>query len=208
MNFDRLKRLKRMFSGPTTDDKISAMQTKVDELTEKRDQIYTDTDGLAKKETELLEEGKASTSPIARRRIAAQISQLRKDLGRSNASIAIFNGQINILSTDIHNMKLLEASNLAQLPDAQKVTQNAVRAEEMIEALSSNAELVDALSATNDILTSDEELAILREFEQDDEAPEVEVNEEKEQEDAEAKRQEHCDAKLTSLDQRLGRADD
>jgi hypothetical protein len=118
----------------------------------------------------LLAQGKAAKSQVPRRRIAAQLAQVRKDITRHNTTTAMLNQQINIISTDIHNLTLIQQGEMAQLPDTEELTQNAVKAEEMLETLRADSELVGSLeTGMADAVTGDEELAILREFEAADE---------------------------------------
>ena len=120
----------------------------------------------------LLEQGKTTKSPVPRRRLAAQLAQLRKDIARQNTAAAMLNQQINIISTDIHNLTLIQQGEMAKLPEAAELTENAVKAEEMLESLKADSELVGSLeSGMEETLASEEELAILREFEEADEKP-------------------------------------
>jgi len=169
---DMFERIKRLFSGDVGDaQKINALAQRRASLAQRRDRIYEDIGGLEKKETELLEEGKRTSSQIARRRMAAQLAQLRRDIARQNTTANMLNQQINILSTDIHNLTLIQQGQAAELPTTEALTENAVKAEEMLETLSADAELVGGLATgMTDTITSDEELAILKEFEQADEA--------------------------------------
>ncbi len=79
----------------------------------------------------------------------------------------MLNQQINIISTDIHNLTLIQQGEMAQLPDTEELTENAVKAEELLETLSADSEMVEGLeTGMRDAVTSEEELAILREFEE------------------------------------------
>jgi hypothetical protein len=79
----------------------------------------------------------------------------------------MLNKQIDIISTDIHNLTLIQQGELAKLPDTAELTENAVRAEEMLETLVADADLVGSLgTGIEESLTSEDEQAILREFEQ------------------------------------------
>ncbi|MHC4093287.1 MAG: hypothetical protein ACYSVY_23960, partial [Planctomycetota bacterium] len=65
---------------------------------------------------------------------------------------------------------LIQQGEMAQLPDTTGLTENAVRAEEMLETLKADADLVGQLeTGMEEALSSDEEQAILREFEESDE---------------------------------------
>jgi hypothetical protein len=162
-----IDRIRQLFSGEGDEAaKINLLAERRAELAQRRDRIYEDIGKLERKEAELFEQGKAATSQVPRRRLAAQLAQLRKDIARQNATAAMLNSQIDIISTDIHNLTLIQQGELAKLPDTAELTENAVKAEEMLETLKADAELVGSLeTGMEESLTSDEELAILREFE-------------------------------------------
>ena len=169
---DVLERIKSLFSREGNEaQKINALAERRAALAQRRDRIYEDIGQLEKKEATLLDEGKKSSSQIARRRMAAQLAQLRKDIARQNTTANMLNQQINIISTDIHNLTLIQQGEVAQLPTTEELTENAVKAEEMLETLKADADLVGNLATGLDTtLTSADELAILKEFEEADQA--------------------------------------
>ncbi|MCH7993774.1 MAG: hypothetical protein IIB57_04940 [Planctomycetes bacterium] len=168
-----IDKIKSLFAGDGDEgDKINVLAERRAALAERRKRIYEDIGKLEKKEAQLLEEGKASKSQVPRRRLAAQLMQLRKDIGRQNTSAAMLNKQINIISTDIHNLTLIQQGEMAQLPDTTELTEHAVEAEEMLETLNADADMVGSLeTGMEQSLTSEEELAIMQEFEGADEQP-------------------------------------
>jgi hypothetical protein len=170
---DMFDRIRQLFSREGDESqKINALAERRAALAQRRDRIYEDIGRLEGRETELLEEGKRTSSQIARRRLAAQLAQLRKDIARQNTTANMLNQQINILSTDIHNLTLIQQGQAAELPATEELTENAVKAEEMLETLKADAELVGGLeTGLSEAMTSDEELAILKEFEQAEAEP-------------------------------------
>jgi len=81
--------------------------------------------------------------------------------------------QIDIISTHIHNLTLIQQGTTAELPKAEEIAEDAVRAEEMLESLKADADLVRTLdTGVADTLTSDDERAIMAEFDQTEAAPE------------------------------------
>ena len=167
-----IDRIRQLFSGEGDDaEKINLLAERRASLAQRRDRIYEDIGKLETKEAGLLDQGKAAKSQVPRRRIAAQMAQLRKDIARQNTTAAMLNKQINIISTDIHNLTLIQQGEAAQLPDTTELTEHAVAAEEMLETLSADTDLVGQLeTGMEQVMTSDEELAILREFEEADRA--------------------------------------
>ncbi len=170
---DVFDKIKQLFSREGDEaKKINELAERRASLSQRRDRIYEDIGRLEKKEAELLDEGKRTSSQIARRRLAAQLAQLRKDIARQNTTANMLNQQTNILSTDIHNLTLIQQGEAAELPSTEALTENAVKAEEMLETLTADAELVGSLeTGLSEVMTTADELAILEEFEQAEKAP-------------------------------------
>ncbi len=147
-------------------EKINLLAERRAALAQRRDRIYDDIGKLEDKEAKLLDQGRAQASAVVKRRLASQLAQLRKDIGRQNTTANMLNSQINILSTNIHNLTLIQQGQMAKLPDTEELTENAVQAEEMLESLKADADMVGGLeTGLGEVMTSDEELAILKEFE-------------------------------------------
>lgn len=165
-------RIKQLFSREGEEaEKINLLAERRAALAQRRDRIYEDIAKIELREQQLFAEGKAAATQVPKRRIAAQLAQLRKDISRQNATAAMLNKQIDIISTDIHNLTLIQQGQMAQLPSTDELTENAVKAEEMLETLKCDADLVGQLeTGINESLTTDEELAILRELEGETEA--------------------------------------
>ncbi|MCH7808086.1 MAG: hypothetical protein IIB60_02575 [Planctomycetes bacterium] len=168
-----IDRIRQLFSGEGDEaEKINLLAERRATLAQRRDRIYEDIGKLEHKEADLLTQGKAAKSSVPRRRLAAQLAQMRKDIARQNTTAAMLNKQIDIISTDIHNLTLIRQGEAAKLPDTTELTEHAVEAEEMLETLRSDADLVSGLeTGIEETLASDEELAILKEFEETDAAP-------------------------------------
>jgi len=164
-------RIRRLFSKEGDEaEKINVLSERRARLAQRRDRLYEDIGKLEETEADLLKQGKETQSAVTRRRLAAQLAQRRKDISRQNTTAQMLSQQIDILSTNIHNLTLIQQGNIAKLPTTEELTENAVQAEEMLESLKVDADLVSSLeTGLSEISTSDEELAILREFEQSDE---------------------------------------
>lgn len=149
--------------------KINVLSERRATLSNRLDRLYEDIARLEKKESELHDEGKAAASMIAKRRLAAQISRLRKDISRCNTSAAMLSKQINIISTHIHNLELSRTGSIAELPSGEELTEAAVKAEEMLEQLNASDDLVSGLEVnTSESAMSADEAAILAELQGDD----------------------------------------
>jgi len=164
-----IDRIRQLFSSEGDEAaKINLLAERRAALSQRRDRIYEDIGKLEQKDADLLAQGKAATSAVPRRRLAAQIAQLRKDIVRQNTTAAMLNQQINIISTDIHNLTLIQQGQMAELPDTTELTEHAVEAEELLESLKADAELVGSLEmGMGTALAGADELAILKEFEGD-----------------------------------------
>jgi len=160
-------RIKSLFSREGEEArKINVLSERRGRLSVKLDRIYEEIGKLEKKEAQLFEDGKASASKVAKRRLAGQIAQLRKDISRHNTSAAILGKQINVISTHIHNLELAQAGSVAELPSSEELTEAAVNAEEILEQLGASDALVSSLEVgMAEAAVSDDEAAILKELE-------------------------------------------
>ncbi len=166
-------KIKEMFSRDGDEvNKITVLSEKRAALAQRRDRMYEEIGKLEEKEAQLIAQGRENKSAVVRRRLAAQVAQLRKDIARQNTTANMLNQQLNIISTDIHNLTLIEQGEVASLPSTEELTENAVKAEEMLETLKGDADLVSSLeTGLGEVLTSDEERDILAEFEEPEAAP-------------------------------------
>ena len=150
--------------------KINVLSERRAALSGRLDRMYEDISKLEKREEELRNEGKAASSMVSKRRMAAQISRMRKDISRCNTSAAILSKQINIISTHIHNLELARTGSIAEMPTSEELTEAAVNAEEIMEQLAASDELVSGLEVNMaETAMSDEEASILAELQGEDE---------------------------------------
>lgn len=149
--------------------KINALSERRAELSQRRDRLYEDIARLEQREKDFLEQGRQTTSPVVRRRVASQLAQHRREMNRLNTMASMLSQQINVLSTHIHNLTLIQQGQVARLPSSEELTNDAVRAEEILEQLKADMDLVGTLeSGAGELLTTPDELEILKEFEQAD----------------------------------------
>jgi hypothetical protein len=163
-----IDRIRAMFDREGDEaQKINLLSERRALLAKRRDRLYEDIGKLEEREANLLNDGKSATSAVVKRRLASQLAQLRKDISRLNTSANMLNQQMNIISTDIHNLTLIQQGQMAKLPNTEELTENAVKAEEMLETLQADADMVSGLeTGMAESMTSDEELAILAEFDE------------------------------------------
>lgn len=152
--------------------KINALSERRAALTQRRERLYGDISQLETREADLLKQGKENPSPVVKRRVATQIKQVRDDIERLTAVARVLGQQVDVISTHIHNLTLIQQGTMAKLPSSEEITQDAVRAEEMLEQLGSDVQLTQTLSVGVGVgSASDEELAILQELEGGGSAP-------------------------------------
>jgi hypothetical protein len=148
-------------------EKIAMFSEQRAHLAQRRDRLYNEIGKLEEREADLLDKGRKNPSKVVRRRLAAQLAQVRKDIARQNTTANMLNQQINIISTRVHNLTLIQQGQMAQMPSAEELAEEAVRAEEMLEQLKADADLVGSLeTGLSEALSDQEELDILKEFEE------------------------------------------
>lgn len=159
-------RIRDLFSGKGDEArKINALSERRALLVQRRDRLYEDLGKLEVREQEFLKQGRESPSPAVKRRVASQIKQLRDDMNRLQASARMIGQQVDVISTHIHNLSLIQQGQSARLPAVEEITEDAVRAEEMIEQLNADVDTVANLSmGVTGQTATDEELAILQEL--------------------------------------------
>ncbi len=169
-------RIRQLFAREGDEaEKINVLAERRAKLAERRDRLYEDISKLEGKEADLLKQGRQTQSTVVRRRLAGQLDQLRKDINRENTTANMLSKQIDIISTDIHNLTLIQQGNMAKLPSTEELTENAVQAEEMLETLAADADLVSSLeTGLSETSMSESEISILAEFEEAEQSPPAE----------------------------------
>lgn len=148
--------------------KINLLRARRASLSGKLDELRQNSEQLEKKEQGLTERGRAASSQVAKRGLAGEILRVRQEISRCNTTAAIFNKQINIISTHIHNLELARTGSAVQIPSSEELTEAAVNAEEIIEELAASDQLVSGLEVSMAGSTmSEEEAAILAELQGD-----------------------------------------
>jgi hypothetical protein len=159
--------IKSLFSREGNEGKkIEVLMQRRAALSVSRDRLYDDIGQLEKRARQLDEEGRNLSTDIAKRRLAAQLANLEKDITRLNTTASVLSKQINVISTHIHNLELAQAGSAAQLPTSDELTEAAVSAEEILEQLGASDQLVSGLGVgLAQSAVSAEEAAILKRWE-------------------------------------------
>lgn len=147
--------------------KISHLSERRAALGLQRDKAYEDMTVLEQQEATLKEQFKNASGAIGKRRITGQMLQLRKDLERRQQLLSVLNQQINVVSTHLHNLELVQQGQVASLPNTDEMTEDAVKAEEVLAELEANAELAGTVGSIGTSGMSPEEQALFEELEQE-----------------------------------------
>ena len=163
--FDRVKAL----FGRKGDDekKISFLSERRAALCQQRDRSYEDMGVLEQQEADLRKQFKEATGSIPKRRITSQLLQLRKDIERRQQLLGVVNQQINVVSTHLHSLELVQQGKGAQLPSAEELTEDAVKAEEMLAELEASNELAGSSGPLTGGGMTTEEQALFEELERE-----------------------------------------
>jgi len=167
-NMPFLERVKALFSRKGDGEKkVTFLSERRAALTQQQDRIYEDLNHLEKKESELREQFKTSTSALTKRRLTSQLLQFRKDIERRQQMLGVISQQVNVVSTHLHNLELTKQGSGQKLPDADEITADAVKAEEVLAELQTSNEIAQTVGGVASGGLSDEEQALFEELERE-----------------------------------------
>ena len=126
---------------------------------------------LEQQEGALKRQFKEATGSITKRRVTSQMLQLRKDLERRQQLLQVLNQQVNVVSTHLHNLELVQQGQTARLPDTEEITADAVKAEEMLAELEADSELAGSVGQIATSGMNEEEKALFDELERESGEP-------------------------------------
>jgi hypothetical protein len=159
-----LDSLKSLFSRKgETEKKISLLSERRAALSQQRDLAYDDLTALEENEGRLKEQFRTATSENAKRRLTSQLLQARKDISRKQQLMSVLNQQIDVVSTHLHTLELVQQGKTTQLPSGEDLTKDAEAAEEMLAQLQADRELAGSITTPGSVL-SDEEQALYEEL--------------------------------------------
>jgi len=87
------------------DKKVSRLAQEKALLAQQRDKAYAEIELVEKKEQELTKQFPEAT-PLAQKRIATEISQLRKRVERIQQLVSTIDKKVNIIETGVHNLEM------------------------------------------------------------------------------------------------------
>ena len=163
-----LERVKALFARKGENEKkIAFLSERRAALGQQRDRVYEDMATMEQQEEALKRSFKEATGTITKRRVTTQLLQLRKDLERRQQLLSVLNQQVNVVSTHLHNLELVQQGQSAKLPDTEEITADAVKAEEMLAELQADAELAGSVGQVTSTGLTEEERALYEELEQE-----------------------------------------
>jgi hypothetical protein len=169
-----IDRLKTLFGRKGDNEKkIAFLSERRAGLSQQRDRAYEEIGHLEQKDEQLQKDFKEVTSPVTRRRITSQLVQLRKDIERRQQLLAVLNQQINVVSTHLHNLELVQQGQGSRLPDSEEIASDAAAAEEILAQLQADNELADSVAGVAHSGMTDEEQALYEELERAAGGPET-----------------------------------
>ena len=158
-------RIKLLFNRKGDHEKkIAFLSERRAALTQQRDTSHDELFRLEKQESQLKQEFKTNEALTARKRITAQLVQLRKEIERRQQLLQVVNQQVNLVSTHLHNLELLNQGKASQLPSTDEIANDAAAAEEMLAQLQADSELADSVSSTATAGLSAEEQELYEEL--------------------------------------------
>jgi hypothetical protein len=161
-----IDRIKSLFSRAGEEEKkISFLSERRTALSQQRDRAYEEMATLEQQDESLKRTFRESNAQITKKRVTTQLLQLRKDLERRQQIVSVLNQQIDVVSTHLHNLELVRQGNTAQLPDAEEMTADAVKAEEMLAELEVAGELAGSTAPASVSGMTAEEKALFDELE-------------------------------------------
>jgi hypothetical protein len=167
-NMPFLERMKQLFARKgETEKKIAFLAERRTALSQQRDRAYEEMTALETKEGELKQQFKETAAAITKRRVTSQLLQLRKDLERRQQLLAVLNQQVNVVSTHLHSLELVQQGQSAKLPTGEELAEDAEKAEEMLAQLEADNELAGSVGTIAHAGMSDEEQALYEELERE-----------------------------------------
>ena len=112
----------------STDRKIARLAAERASLSAQRERSYDEIAAVEKRESELAKTFKEATA-LAQRRIATEISQLRKDIERRQQILGAIDKKINVINTGVHTLELQNHVS----PEKLKALENVAASSEDVE---------------------------------------------------------------------------
>ena len=156
----------------STDRKISRLAAERAGLTAQRERAYDEIASVEKKESELTKGFKEATA-LAQRRIATEISQLRKDIERRQQILGAIDKKMNVINTGIHTLELQNQVSPEKLKTLENIAASSEEVDVGMAALQQLDEEANSMSGVGAMDVPDDVQAILDELKGKEETPAV-----------------------------------
>jgi hypothetical protein len=165
-NMPLIDRIKSLFARKGDEEKkISFLAERRTALSQQRDRAYEEMSTLEQQEEALRRTFRETGAQVTKKRVTTQLLQLRKDLERRQQLIGVVNQQIEVVTTHLHNLELVKQGRSAQLPDAEEMTADALKAEETLAELEAVSEVAGTSAPSGISGMTAEEKALFDELE-------------------------------------------
>ena len=163
-----IDRVRSLFARKGDNEKkISLLSERRAALGVQRDRAFEEMGVLESRETEMRQQFKETNNTTTKRRVTSQLVQLRKDLERRQQLLGMLNQQINVVSTHLHNLELVQQGQVAALPSSEDLANDAAAAEEVLAELQANNEVAGSIGSIAGTGLSEEEQALYEELERE-----------------------------------------
>jgi len=167
-----IDKMKALFARKGENEKkIAFLSERRTALSQQRDRSYDDMTAMEQREAGLRQQFKDDGGDLTKRRVTSQLLQLRKDIERRQQLLTVLNQQINVVSTHLHNLELVQQGQSAKLPEGEEIAADAEKAEEMLAQLQADSELVAGVGGMASVGLSAEEQALYDELERENVKP-------------------------------------
>jgi hypothetical protein len=173
-----IDRIKSLFARRgETEKKIAFLSERRAALGQQRDRAYEEIANIEVRDAELRQQFKEAPSELVKRRITSQLLQFRKEMERRQQLLSVVNNQINVVSTHLHNLELVQQGQTAKLPDSEEMASDAAAAEEMLATLQESSEMAETVGGVAMGVMNEEEQALFDELSRETAAPDETVKE-------------------------------
>lgn len=131
--------------GESRDKKVGRLAHEKALLATQRERAYAEIGEVERKEADLTA-GFQSATPLAQKRIATEISQLRKRVERVQQLVATIDKKINIIETGVHNLEMEQHLSKERLESLENVAQASEQVDVGMATLDQLNEQADAVS--------------------------------------------------------------
>jgi division protein CdvB (Snf7/Vps24/ESCRT-III family) len=114
--------------------KVARLAAERASLTGQRERCYDEIAVVERRESELTKDFQTSTA-LAQRRIATEISQLRKDIERRQQILSVIDKKVNVINTAIHTLELKQQIDPVKLKKLENIAVDTEEVESGLAAL-------------------------------------------------------------------------